>query len=226
MFIKPSEESATVVRLLAAQVRRDISFGVLPPDSKLKIEDLRQRYGGSAHSFREALTQLANEGLVEAHPQRGFRVASATEADLEDITRLRIEIECLGLRWAFERGGVRWEGAVIAAHHALSRLEELVVSDPAAHALEWEEANREFHTRLIEPCGSPRLIELQQKLLQQSSRFRLASLLENSFDFAASRRAHSELVQAILERRTEDAVALLADHIRGSRTSHFKGGNR
>ena len=102
MFGRSQNDNATVVRLLAEQVRRDISFGTLPPDTKLKIEELRQRYGGSAHSFREALTLLAADGIVEANAQRGFRVASATQADLEDITRLRCEIECLGLRWSIE----------------------------------------------------------------------------------------------------------------------------
>ena len=75
MFGWGRDDSATVVRLIAEQVRRDISFGVLPPDTKLKIEELRQRYGGSAHSMREALTLLASDGLVEANAQRGFRVA-------------------------------------------------------------------------------------------------------------------------------------------------------
>ncbi len=83
MFGFKNDDAATVVQFIAEQVRRDISFGVLPPDSRLKIEDLRQRYGGSAHSFREALTLLANEGIVEASSQRGFRVASASQADLE-----------------------------------------------------------------------------------------------------------------------------------------------
>ena len=92
MFGRKNSDSDTVVRLLAAQVRRDISIGVLAPDAKLKIDELRQRYGGSAHYFREALTQLTSEGLVEASAQRGFRVASATQTDLEDITRLRAEI--------------------------------------------------------------------------------------------------------------------------------------
>ena len=92
-----SEKPSSIVRVLAEQLRRDICVGRLAPDTKLKIEDLRQTYGGSANSLREALVSLANEGLVEAVDQRGFRVSSMTDADLEDITRLRQEIECLAL---------------------------------------------------------------------------------------------------------------------------------
>ncbi len=216
MFNLGGRDNATVVRLLAEQVRRDISFGLLPPDTKLKIEELRQRYGGSAHSFREALTLLAADGIVEASAQRGFRVASATQADLEDITRLRVEIETLGLRWSMQKGDVRWEGAVIAANHALSRAEANVAGDMDAFALEWDEAGRAFHSSLIAACGSPRLIDTQARLYNQSRRFRLAALREARIDFTASRRAHEAIVEAVIARDEEAATAALSRDILGS----------
>ncbi|WP_198174094.1 GntR family transcriptional regulator [Mesorhizobium xinjiangense] len=216
MFSRGGEDNATVVRLLAEQVRRDISFGRLPPDTKLKIEELRQRYGGSAHSFREALTLLAADGLVEASAQRGFRVASATQADLEDITRLRVEIETLGLRWSMQNGDVQWEGAIIAANHALWRAEDKVAGDMDAFALEWDEAGRAFHANLIAACGSPRLIDTQARLYNQSRRFRLAALREGRIDFAASRQAHDAIVAAVLARDEEAAASALSDDILGS----------
>lgn len=215
MFFRSNDESSTVVRLLAEQVRRDISFGVLAPDSKLKIDELRQRYGGSAHSFREALTQLANDGLVEANPQKGFRVASATTSDLEDITRVLFEVESVALRWAIRAGDVRWEGNVIAAQHRLSRVEDLVADDAAEHALEWEEASRDLHATLISACGSPRLIEIQQKLYQQSARFRLSRLHGQNFDLRASQAAHAGLVKAVLARDPSAAQEALREIIFG-----------
>lgn len=216
MFGWGRDDSATVVRLIAEQVRRDISFGVLPPDTKLKIEELRQRYGGSAHSMREALTLLASDGLVEANAQRGFRVASATQADLEDITRLRAEIECLGLKWSMAHGGVRWEGEVMAAGHALSRAVEQLASDAEGFALEWDEANRDFHARLVSACGSPRLIAIQARLFDQSRRFRLAALREGKLDLHAQKKAHEAIVQAVLAHDEEEAGRLLDEHILGT----------
>ncbi|WP_296591549.1 GntR family transcriptional regulator [Roseibium sp.] len=103
-----SQEDETVVAMLASAIRRDISFGVLRPDEKLKIEALRQSYGGSNHSMRETLRMLAAEGLVEATSQRGFRVTSATQEDLQDILMMRLETEKLGLSRALERGDVAW----------------------------------------------------------------------------------------------------------------------
>ena len=209
MFGFKNDDAATVVQFIAEQVRRDISFGVLPPDSRLKIEDLRQRYGGSAHSFREALTLLANEGIVEASTQRGFRVASASQADLEDVTRLRAEIEGLGLKWSMKHGAVRWEGELIAARHAVDRADRMVMDDIDALALEWDEANREFHAILVSRCNSPRLIDFQSRLFFESRRFRFAALKERGIrpdDLMAMR---GRLVEAVLAHDEPQAVQAL-----------------
>jgi len=209
LFGRQKEESATVVNLLADQVRRDISFGVLPPDTKLKIEELRGRYGGSAHSLREALRLLSNEGLVEATAQRGFRVSSATLDDQQDIMRLRREIETTGLRWAMEHGDLQWEGRIMAAQHALKAITTQLQQDPTGFALDWDEANRHFHATLIEASRSPRLMEIQNSLFEQSRRFRLAALRESQIDFEATLTVINELVAAILTKQETEAVNIL-----------------
>lgn len=216
IFKRRPDESETVVGLIASALRRDIAFGELEPDRKLKIEELRTRYGGSSHSMREALTQLSAEGLVEAMAQRGFRVASATEDDLRDIVRLRCEIEKLGLSWSLEKGNVAWEGRVIAAHHALNRAREQVVARPLETALEWDEANRLFHASLVEMCDSPRLLTLQAQLYDQSRRFRLAAMREGRIDFAVSAGNHQALVDAVLRRDRDQALDRLQAVIEGN----------
>ncbi|PCJ88127.1 MAG: GntR family transcriptional regulator [Hyphomicrobiales bacterium] len=209
IFSKNKSEDLTVVAMLASVLRRDISFGVLRPDEKLKIEALRQRYGGSNHSMRETLRILGAEGLVEATAQRGFRVTSATEDDLRDVMRVRIEIETTGLSWALERGDVHWEGQVMAAHHALRKTENAVRDNPDdLTALEWDEASRAFYAMLIEASGSSRLIDLQKNLFDQSRRYRLALLREGRLDFDARGKRQDQLIKALLAR--DEAMALMA----------------
>jgi GntR family transcriptional regulator, carbon starvation induced regulator len=209
MFFHKKDDDATVVGLLASGLRRDICFGELAPDQRLKIEDLRQRYGGSAHSLREALMALASEGLVEANAQRGFRVASATDGDLRDILRLRAEVECLGLDWSLTHGDVAWEGRVIAARHALQRAEDAVARDPMAQAMVWDEAAKAFHEQLVAASGSVRLISLQERFFIESRRFRLAALRDSRIDFARTRATEDLLLAAILARTPDVAVQLL-----------------
>lgn len=216
LFSRDKDANSTVVGLIASALRRDISFGELSPDKRLKIEELRSRYGGSSHSMREALTLLSSEGLVEANAQRGFRVASATEDDLKDITRMRCEIEKLGLEWSLQNGDVEWEGQIVAAHHALSRAQKDVMASPVDGALAWDEANRGFHASLTAACGSPRLIASQNQLYDQSRRFRLAALREQNIDFDHITEIHRQLVDAVMARDTETALKCLQQEIEGN----------
>jgi GntR family carbon starvation induced transcriptional regulator len=209
---KPEDD--TVVEMLASAIRRDISFGVLRPDQKLKLTDLRQAYGGSNHSMRETLRILSSEGVVEATNQRGFRVTSATEDDLRDILLVRLEVEKLGLRRSLERGDVAWESRVVAALHSVSRADAVVQENPDdVTALEWDEACRDLSMTLISASGSPRLASMAAQFYGQSRRFRLALLREGRIDFAARSARRAELQDAIMERDADRALGVLEDEI-------------
>jgi GntR family carbon starvation induced transcriptional regulator len=209
---KPEDD--TVVEMLASAIRRDISFGVLRPDQKLKLTDLRQAYGGSNHSMRETLRILSSEGVVEATNQRGFRVTSATEDDLRDILLVRLEVEKLGLRRSLERGDVAWESRLVAALHSVSRADAVVQENPDdVTALEWDEACRDLSMTLISASGSPRLASMAAQFYGQSRRFRLALLREGRIDFAARSARRAELQDAIMERDADRALGVLEDEI-------------
>lgn len=210
IFGAKQDEDETVVAMLASVLRRDISFGLLRPDEKLKLNALRQRYGGSNHSMRETLRLLSAEGLVAATAQRGFRVTSATEADLQDILFMRIQVEKMALEKALQLGDVAWEGRVLAAHHAMRHCEAVVQEDLSdLAALEWDNACRGFFYSLCEASGSPRLLDTQQKFYDQSRRFRLAQLREGRLNFQDRSLQHQALLAAVLARDPVDALLRL-----------------
>jgi len=214
LFGSRKAEDDTVIEMLASAIRRDISFGVLRPDQKLKIDGLRQSYGGSNHSMRETLRVLASEGMVEATNQRGFRVTSATEDDLRDIVFLRLEVETLGLRRSLERGTVAWESRVIAAFHSVAHADAAVQNDPDdLTALEWDEACRDLTMALVEASDSPRLIKMTAQFFGQSRRFRLALLREGRIDFPARKLRQNRLRDAVIARDQNSATQVLADEI-------------
>ena len=214
LFGRRKSDDDTVVEMLASAIRRDISFGVLRPDQKLKLADLRQAYGGSNHSMRETLRILSSEGVVEATNQRGFRVTSATEDDLRDILLVRLEVEKLGLKRSLERGDVAWESRVIAVLHSVSRADATVLKNPDdVTALEWDEACRDLIMTLISASGSPRISDMAAQFYGQSRRFRLALLREGRIDFAARAARRTELQNAIIARDEARALGVLEDEI-------------
>ena len=214
LFGRSKSDDDTVVEILASSIRRDISFGVLRPDQKLKLVDLRQAYGGSNHSMRETLRILSSEGVVEATNQRGFRVTSATEDDLRDILLVRLEVEKLGLKRSLERGDVAWESRVIAVLHGVSRADATVLKNPDdVTALEWDEACRDLIMTLISASGSPRISDMAAQFYGQSRRFRLALLREGRIDFAARAARRTALQNAIIARDEPRALGVLEDEI-------------
>ena len=214
LFGRRKSDDDTVVEMLASAIRRDISFGVLRPDQKLKLADLRQAYGGSNHSMRETLRIRSSEGVVEATNQRGVRVTSATEDDLRDILLVRLEVEKLGLKRSLERGDVAWESRVIAVLHSVSRADATVLKNPDdVTALEWDEACRDLIMTLISASGSPRISDMAAQFYGQSRRFRLALLREGRIDFAARAARRTALQNAIIARDEPRALGVLEDEI-------------
>ena len=129
------------------RLRADLLSCRIPPGARLKIQDLCQRLSVSLGAIREALSRLTSDGLVIAEPQRGFRAAPISPEDLQDLTKVRIEIDSLCLRQAIARGNVDWEARLVAAFHRLSRTPERAPDDPARASDDWAAAHRRLPRR-------------------------------------------------------------------------------
>ena len=66
-------------------VREAIFTGRFPPGAPLRFQELQGLCGMSVSPVREALTRLVGEGLVEAEHNRGYRVATLSRHDLDDL---------------------------------------------------------------------------------------------------------------------------------------------
>lgn len=78
-----------------AQIRRGIVVGDLRPGDKLTELALAADLQVSRATVREALGQLAREGLVISEPYRGLRVADLDEPALRDLARTRAALDVL-----------------------------------------------------------------------------------------------------------------------------------
>jgi DNA-binding GntR family transcriptional regulator len=94
--------------------------------AKLRAEIMREEFGCSASTVREALFRLSTVGLVNFQEQRGFRVPTRSPGKLIELTHLRILLEGEGAVMSIRKGGVAWEARVTAAHHQLSHIEKRI----------------------------------------------------------------------------------------------------
>ncbi|OLF06926.1 hypothetical protein BLA60_29115 [Actinophytocola xinjiangensis] len=84
-------------------IRAIIHSGDLDEDGKLSIGALSEQLGVSRTPIRDALWQLAGEGLVTVSPRVGAFVRRVTPAEAKDIYRIKVAIEPLMAGWAAER---------------------------------------------------------------------------------------------------------------------------
>ena len=198
----------TLIESAYEALRQDIIKGTHAPESKLRIEELRKFYDTGASPLREALNRLAGEGFVTVEGQRGFSVAPLSLKDLNEITRLRILLECEAIRESIRLGDDKWEASIVAAFHRLGKLDD----DPNADVSEWEARNHEFHEALINACDSAWLLKFRATLYEQHRRYRLISLLRHD----PTRLVHTEhqaIVDAVLKRDEKAACEATEAHI-------------
>lgn len=208
----------TLAGQIEAKLRHDILQGELAPGTKLNLDKLRISMNVGLSPLREAVTRLVSEGLIEVATQRGYTVTPISVANLEEVGALRLELEPYALRKSIANGGLDWEAAVMGALYRLNKTDR-IPGDTESLA-DWEAANNAFHLTLIERCDMPLLIRLHNSLVSMNDRYRhiylrTVAIQRDVID------EHTAIAKAAVERRADDACALLARHIERS-TSNLR----
>lgn len=210
--------SKTLVEGAYETLRREILDGTFEPGTKLRTEELRARYNISGSTMREALTRLLGEALVTTEGQRGFRVAPASIADFEDLTRVRVLVETEALRQAIAQGDEAWESQIVASFYRLSKVEERLAQNQMGAISDYEERNRDFHNALIAACPSRWLHYIVGILFHQSERYRRLALARRTIprDLHAE---HKAIFDAAIARDADLASKYAAEHIERTLTA-------
>lgn len=201
----------TLIERAYEQLRADIIEGRLAPNEKLRVEHLKDHYEVSAGTLREAITRLVSDALAVAEGQRGFRVAPIALEELEDITRLRVQIETEALRQSIQEGGAAWREAVQAAYVALSDAEPIVPE----RRREWEHLNLRFHEALLSGHDSPWTQRVLRLLSRHGERYRCVSMqLPGSLREVHAE--HTEIYEYAMAGQAARAALALEAHIRAT----------
>ena len=144
---------AEIVRGLRIQIveriREDIMSGRLAGGERLSELALGRRFGVSRGPVREALVQLAHEGLVDCKPNCGVHVSMPVPDSIRAlIIPIRRTIETFALRLIFddlnEDDFRRWEAILKRMAKACHEMDTVaaVEQDIAFHRLLLERADR------------------------------------------------------------------------------------
>ena len=188
-------------------LRESILNGTMPAGSRLIQSDIAKQLSVSNTPVREALRDLAGEGLVVFDPHRGSRVRSLDLDEVRELYEMRIALEPLMVQRIIR---------TITAEQ-LDRAQEVskklaATEDPA----EWSELNRQFHSIFTLNEQESRLASVLAGLRDSASMYVALSLGANTTRLEESNDEHQKLIDAYRAGDSAGAVAMTVQHLRGT----------
>ncbi|MEH6721585.1 MAG: GntR family transcriptional regulator [Aurantimonas endophytica] len=200
----PQQDSASRVDRICSVVRRAIIERALAPGDKLPEDALGERFGVSRTIARQALGQLAGEGLVDLRRNRIAVVATPTFEEARDTFDIRIELERLVVRHL----AGRLSKDQLAELHAHITGQEAAAGGPEAASIRLA---TDFHVRLARMTGKPILIRYVSEVAYRSGLSLSAYGRPHSPECGVNE--HRALVDALADGDREKAVRLMAEHL-------------
>ncbi|MFJ5234049.1 GntR family transcriptional regulator [Kitasatospora sp. NPDC088391] len=191
---------------VAHALRAALISGELRPGVVYSAPALAADFGVSATPVREAMLDLAREGLVEAVRNKGFRVTELSERDLDEFTEIRALIEVPTI-------GQVARTATADQLEALRPQAEAIVAAARKHDLiGYLEADRQFHLDVLALAGNARLVETVGDLRKRSRLYGL-NRLDQRGELTTSAEEHLELLDVLLTGDAEAAMACMTRHL-------------
>lgn len=153
----PEQQNRKVVRhSVRGQVldalRAALVEGELAPGEIYSGPALGERFGVSATPVREAMQQLALQGVVECLPNRGFRVLTRTPAQMAELAEVRALLEVpVMLRLARTLPPGAWAALGPVAAQAAE-------AAAAGDLVRYADADRAFHRAVLALAGNGQLL--------------------------------------------------------------------
>jgi DNA-binding GntR family transcriptional regulator len=184
-------------RLAYDSLRADILMGDLASGTPISESERAESLGISRTPVREAMQQLAREGLIEIFPKRGTFVVRLSARDVRESFELREAIETFAARLAAER----------RTDDDLERMRAALADPPAASgAIRYARA-ADFHRVIVQAARNRYLL---QSFEGSTDRIDLASRLAASIPAAprpeSSHQAIFDAIEQADELAAEDAM--------------------
>ncbi len=199
-------DNKTLRERVYEHLRGGILASRIAPGTVLQEVPLAGALGVSRGPIREALGDLAAEGLVTITPRRGAIVSTLTRRDFLEAYQVRESLEMLAVRLAVPILG---EEAFESFAHAQARMVECAAVDDF---LGFYDANVAFHEAWIVASGNSKLLDVYRRLMAQLVMYRRPSaLLRGGLDRSVAE--HAAIIDAARACDADAAAELMARHI-------------
>lgn len=185
----------------------------IEPGAYLREEALARDLDISRTPIRQAIRDLASDGVVEVIPHRGARVIEYTSANLVASLDVRSRLEPLACRLAVTR---LTQGDIETAMRLCDEMEAATVGP--VDSVRLSGLNRDFHALFAQACGNS---QLQASIEAASRRAAVLQTFESYRRESLNRSMshHRELVAAAVARDGEWAEAVMLTHLMAARSA-------
>ncbi|MBL8549265.1 MAG: GntR family transcriptional regulator [Hyphomonadaceae bacterium] len=154
-----------IPNLIADRIRDLIARGALSPGVHLGQMQLAEQFKASRVPVREALKQLAAEGLLQHDANRGFFVAMLSSDEARQLYRMRRLIETEILK------SVEWptKEQTLQLTEMVNELDGLLARGERA---QWDARHREFHRAIYDLSPMKVLVSEAMRLWRLTDRYR------------------------------------------------------
>lgn len=199
-------EHLSLPEVARRNLRRRILNDELPAGARLVETTLAQELGVSRATIREAMRQLAAEGLIEIQPRRQSIVTRMSADDARDV---------LYARYVLEAGAARKIPPAARPALGAAMKDALRAMDKAAEDDDVEslvEADITFHRSILEASGAKRVHDLWETINGQMGALMRSSIDRQQIALASIRELHEPLQRALLAGTPRAVEKCLADH--------------
>ncbi|BBA49706.1 GntR family transcriptional regulator [Fusobacterium varium] len=137
----------TIRERVAKEIRHLILMGKFKPGKKMLETTIAQELNVSRNPVREALRQLEQEGIVEYIPQKGCFLREINLEELEEIFRLRANLEIISLEYCNFK----------IADETIKKLESIIVElSNIKKSKNFDDMfilGLKFHELIVQECG-------------------------------------------------------------------------
>jgi len=195
---------------ITARIREKILSGVYAPGSALLQDAIAAEFGTSKIPVREALVQLRSEGLLDIYAHRGFQVRPLSAEEVEEVFRLRLQIEPAAVAGGAHAATTQER---VAAGEALAQLNRALSSGELNVS---GNLNCAFHLALVVPRAQPVTADVLTRLHTLSQRY-VRLHLQHAGRTRRANREHTALYEAWTARQGKKAERLIRAHIEETR---------
>lgn len=207
----PGAQHQSLREAVAAELKRRILEGELAQGERLVEGKLSEQLGVSRIPVREALRELAAEGLVSIEPRRGASVSAVSDEVAQELVEVRATLEALNAKLAAQRR----EGPVT------EQLKQLLAQGRQARAsgdtARFVALNARSHELIAVAADNGLLIDLMRSLRERTA-LMFAPLYkrraQESWD------EHEQILQAVISGDAELAAVLASRHVHNAAAAY------